>query len=187
MEQKMINFEKSYFYYKKNEASYSMSDCHANTYIDFYEQNFEMIEKRSSAFNYVTGLVCFKDNDGKKYCVTHSWIEEMGQVVDVTMIANSCLAKTDSISNKQKNVVRKLIEQKFKYVPYFSLSQADFDLKVNQIFRECYFDRETAFKAIEEYLCSIVQNVATDKEFLKQVQAVLGYSFENSPEFGILI
>lgn len=47
--------------------------------------------------------------------------------------------------------------------------------------------RETAFKAIEEYLCSIVQNVATNKEFLKQVQAVLGYSFENSPEFGIFI
>ena len=111
----------------------------------------------------------------------------MGQVVDVTMIANSCLAKTDSISNKQKNVVRKLIEQKFKYVPYFSLSQADFNLKVSQIFRECDFDRETAFKAIEEYLCSIVQNVAIDKEFLRQVQAVLGYSFENSPEFGIFI
>ena len=174
---KKICFEKSLYYFKKEKNAYNSCDCHNNTYINFFEYNYEEVEMRENDFRYVTGLIIY-DNGKNKYCVIHSWVEDKGMIIDTTSLANSKLKTLDMFSKDSVNEIKDLLDKNIYYIPYFSLSNKEFTTKCQELFVQCAYNKEKTVKAIEGYLVSIAQCVEKDKRFLMEVKNTIGCEFK---------
>lgn len=109
---KQICFEKFLYYFKNDKSVYNPADCHINTYLKFYDQNYEEVERREDDFKYVTGLmVCYHDNN--KYCFVHSWIEDNGMIIDTTILANSQFKILNNFSIARVNEIKDILEKEY--------------------------------------------------------------------------
>ena len=101
---KKICFSKTFYYFNKDKDIYNSCDCHTNTYINFYDKNYLEVEKRENDFKYVTGLMTY-DNGNDKFCVIHSWLEDNGEIIDTTSLANSQLKIINNPTTEEINEI----------------------------------------------------------------------------------
>ena len=174
---KKISFEKSFYYFRKDKNVYNSFDCHTNTYVSFFEKNYEEVESRENDFKYVTGLMAYDDGENK-YCVIHSWVEDKGMIIDTTSLANSQLKAIDTYSDDIVREIKNLLDKNICYIPYLSLSNTEFTAKCQELFIQCGYNQEKALKAIENYLISIAQCIEKDKRFLLEVKNTIRYEFK---------
>lgn len=175
--QKKICFEKSFYYFQKDKEVYNSCDCHTNTYIRFFDQNYEEVEMRENDFKYVTGLMVY-DNGENKYCVVHSWIEDKGMIIDTTSLANSQLKSLSAYPKDYVKEIEDLLDKKIRYIPYFSLTNKQFTLKCQELYCQCGFNQIELLKTIEDYLISIAQSVEEDEDFLSKATNSLGCEYK---------
>ena len=174
---KRICFEKTFYYFNKDKDIYKPCDCHTNTYISFYERNYLEVEKREEDFKYVTGLLTY-DNGKNKYCVTHSWIEDNGEIIDTTSLANSQLKILNNLPEEEINQIKNLLERNIGYIPYLSLNNKQFTLKCREIYSKCGYNQEKAIENIEKYLISIAQSIEKDRRYLEKVKSKFDYEYK---------
>lgn len=174
---KGICFNKTFYYFNKDKDIYNPCDCHTNTYINFYDRNYLEVEKREKDFKYVTGLLTY-DNGQDKYCVVHSWVEDNGEIIDTTSLANSQLKILNSLPKEEINQIKNLLEEKIGYLPYSSLDNKQFTLKCQDIYSKCGYNQEKVIEYIKKYLISIAQSVEKDKRYLEEVKSKLGYEYK---------
>jgi hypothetical protein len=174
---KKICFEKSLYYFKKNKNTYAPCDCHNNTYLHFYDCNYEEVEKRENDFTYITGLMIYNNGDNK-YCVVHSWVEDNEMIIDTTSLANSQLKSLSVFPKDYVKKIEELLNNKISYIPYFSLSHKQFNVKCQEFFIKSAYNEQEYIKAIERYLVSITQSIEKDKGFMLKIETTLGCEFK---------
>ena len=171
---KKINFDKSLTYYLKDKEHYLPCECHTNTYINFYDYNYEEVEKRIDVFRYVTGLMLINGGD-KKIMLIHSWIEKNNEIIDVTALANS-FSSFPLIPNSVLEDAKAKLLEKVRYMPISSMSDIQFTKDCKKLGDGIGLDREAHTKRVETYLQSIVSE-ASKSSIIKKQQDDFGYQF----------
>ena len=171
---KKINFDKSLAYYLKDKEHYLPCECHTNTYINYYDYNYEEVEKRIDTFRYVTGLMLINDEE-KKIMLIHSWIEKNNEIIDVTAMANS-FGGFPSIPDSVVEDAKAKFLEKVRYMPISSMSDIQFTKDCKKLGEGIGLDREAHTKRVEAYLQSIVSE-ASKSVIVKRQQDSFGYKF----------
>ncbi len=180
MDQKYINFDLSLKYFIKDKNEYESCDCHKNTYDVFYGCNGEEVDCRQKDFVFVTGLMTYED-DSQKVCVTHSWVEYMGQVIDVTSLANSALKYSNNCDQDTLDEIEDILENRVSYIAYKTYTNNKLNRKFQEIkMRYGGVMMPGAVEPINEFLQDIVTSIELDKEFLNRVKNKFGFEFKTS-------